>query len=113
MLYLDFRLYMFARKILQTLEESRRALDYDTQSPDEYPGELRRHALVESVHFSTRIEGNTLTFEQVEAVLAGRRVSAPQGQVQEVENYRDALLYLKSLILNGETIITEKNHQDH
>ena len=64
--------------------------------------------MAQSVHYSTRIEGNTLTLEQVRSVLAGRAVTAPADQIREVENYRDAISFVQSAATGREFAITEE-----
>lgn len=51
------------------------------------PGpQLRRSLKVRTIHASVAIEGNTLTEDQVTAVLEGKRVIAPQRDLLEVQN---------------------------
>ena len=64
--------------------------------------------MAQSVHYSTRIEGNTPTLEQVRSVLAGRAVTAPADQIREVENYRDAISFVQSAATGREFAITEE-----
>ena len=73
MLYLDFNPSMLTEQFVQELEDARNELDPYARLPEEYTVELRRHALVETIHYSTRIEGNTLTLEQVQSLLAGEK----------------------------------------
>ncbi len=47
---------------------------------------LRRKNRIRSIHSSLAIENNTLTLEQVTAVIAGKRVLGPPREVQEVKN---------------------------
>jgi Fic family protein len=47
---------------------------------------LRRENRIRSIHSSLAIENNTLTLEQVTAVIAGKRVLGPPKEVQEVKN---------------------------
>lgn len=47
---------------------------------------LRLSLRVRTIQASLQIEGNTLTEEQVTAVLEGRRVSAPERDLREVRN---------------------------
>jgi len=60
----------------------------------EFEVELRFRATVESVGSSTSIEGNPLNLQEVEKVLKGKIVSAPDYAIQEVLNYKDALDWL-------------------
>ena len=93
MLYLRFTPALDAGRLLDELQRARETLDRYQDSPDAYMGELRRHAIALSVHYSTRIEGNTLTLEQVESLLRGRQIAAPVSQQQEALNYREAMQY--------------------
>ena len=47
---------------------------------------LRRSFRIRTIHASLAIEGNTLSEEQVTAVLEGKRVIAPECELREVEN---------------------------
>jgi len=55
--------------------------------------ELSRKARIRATHYSTRIEGNRLTLEEAEEVIAGRRRAfhGRERDVAEVRNYWDAL----------------------
>lgn len=55
---------------------------------------LRREAMLSMVHHSTAIEGNTLTPFEVEKVLNGGNISAPEREIHEVKNYKKALDYV-------------------
>jgi len=50
---------------------------------------LRRGNRIKTVQASLAIEGNTLSLEQVTAVLAGKRVLAQSGEIQGVRNMSD------------------------
>lgn len=54
-------------------------------SPSKVPM-LRRENRIRSIHASLAIENNTLTLDQVTAVLAGKRVLGPPSEIQEVKN---------------------------
>ncbi len=45
---------------------------------------LRKTNRIKTIHGSTAIEGNTLTLDQVTAVLGGKRVSAPKSDIDAV-----------------------------
>ena len=45
---------------------------------------LRKTNRIKTIHGSTAIEGNTLTEDQVTAVLEGKKVVAPQREIDEV-----------------------------
>ncbi len=55
---------------------------------------LRKANRIHSIHSSCAIEANSLTYEEVTAVLNGRRVAAPAVEIREVENARDAYAHL-------------------
>lgn len=69
--------------------------------------ELRFRATVESVHSSTSIEGNPLNEQEVKKVLEGSVVSAPDYAIQEVLNYKKAIIWLnkEAAILNVKDIL--------
>ena len=50
---------------------------------------LRRISRIKTVHGSLAIEGNTLSVEQITAILEGKRVLAPPREINEVENALD------------------------
>lgn len=47
---------------------------------------LRRINRVRTIHGSLAIEGNTLSEEQITAILDGKRIMAPAREIQEVKN---------------------------
>lgn len=59
--------------------------------------QLRRQAILRMAHTSTSIEGNKLAQFEVGKVLEGKTVRAPQKDIQEVENYYQALKLLDEL----------------
>jgi len=62
---------------------------------------LRKEAIIRSAHFSTSIEGNNLTLEQVSALAAGRKIMARRKDRQEVLNYIQVLEGLDTLTADG------------
>jgi len=50
------------------------------------PTELRKKNRVKTIHSSLEIEGNTLTIEQITAILENRRVIGPKKDILEVKN---------------------------
>jgi Fic family protein len=55
-------------------------------SSEDYVPKLRRDNRIRSIHASLAIENNTLSLEQVTAVIAGKRVLGPPSEIQEVKN---------------------------
>lgn len=56
--------------------------------------QLRFRATVESVHSSTSIEGNPLNEQEVEKILHGNAITAPDYAIKEILNYKKALDWL-------------------
>ncbi len=75
------------------IEKLKTIFDHSSIIP-ELAIELRYRATVESVHSSTSIEGNPLNQQEVEKVLAGTTISAPDYAIKEVLNYKNALNWL-------------------
>lgn len=99
MLHLKFSPTPAIRQLLVELSLAREELDASLSDPAPFfLPELRRHVIAASVHYSTRIEGNTLTLEQVETLLRGGQVSAPPSQTQEALNYYEAMQYAQSVV---------------
>lgn len=108
MLYLRFNPYLAANRHLDELRTAREVLDQGLLEPGPVYGELRRHAVATSVHYSTAIEGNVLTLGQVESLLRGEQVAARDDQIQEVLNYREAISYVQEVGSQRENQITEQ-----
>lgn len=78
--------YTVSSKIVSLVAEICEALGRMSalQSPQEL--RLRRINRIRTVHGSLAIEGNTLTEEQISAIIDGKRVVAPLREIQEVRN---------------------------
>ncbi len=62
-----------------------------------YEKQFQQDAIVRTVHYGTRIEGNDLTFQEVAKLVEGRQITATERDVQEVINYRNVVAYLEEL----------------
>lgn len=62
-----------------------------------YEKQFQQDAVVRTVHYGTRIEGNDLTFQEVAKLVEGHQVTATERDVQEVINYRNVVSYLEEL----------------
>lgn len=111
MLYLRFNPYLEANRHLDELGRAREILDQGLLEPGPVYGELRRHAVAASVHYSTAIEGNVLTLGQVESLLRGGQVAAREDQLQEVLNYREAINYAQEVGSQRDSHVTEQTIQ--
>lgn len=58
---------------------------------------LRRQALIRMTHSSTAIEGNRLNINEIEALLARKKIDAPQRDIYEAQNYLKALKYIENI----------------
>jgi Fic family protein len=88
--------FTITNKILKnigTIEASREVINHAPLLPY-YEKQFRQDALIRTVHYGTRIEGNELNLDQAERVLAGQDVVARDRDIQEVINYRKAMEYV-------------------
>lgn len=72
------------------------------QLPENYKKELVSKVTAETVHASTAIEGNTLTEQQVDDVLNGKKVIAQAEDIKEVQNYNKALEFVEQMVKNAD-----------
>jgi Fic family protein len=72
-----------------------------------WEAKLRRQAILSNSHSSTAIEGNNLSFSQVEALSEGKDVSAEEKDKQEVLNYLEALEKIPALAEKGKFTIRD------
>lgn len=79
--------------IVAEIEKIKTIVDQATILP-ELEVQLRFRATVEAVHSSTSIEGNPLNQIEVQKVLQGNAVTAPDYAIKEVLNYKEALDWL-------------------
>lgn len=105
-----FQITAALTKVLMDIEASRQAVD---GLPITVPvlTSLRESARLISTHYSTQIEGNRLTQEQVDEVLHGGTFPNRERDEREVKNYYQALDFLDSLIKTKTTKIKEQDIQ--
>ncbi|WP_236869780.1 Fic family protein [Candidatus Bandiella numerosa] len=70
---------------------------------------LRESAKLVSTHYSTKIEGNRLTQEEVKEVISGSTFPNRKRDEKEVLNYYLAINYVDGLIKNEQGFLSEKN----
>lgn len=92
-------------KYLNQIEFARGIITQSVIIP-ELDATLKNRALLNSVHSSTAIEGNTLTFEEVGKLYNGKKVIARKNDKQEVLNYIRVLKEIEKIPLG--TKIREK-----
>ena len=79
------------------------------QIPEGYRKEFVSKVTAETVHASTAIEGNTLTENQVNDVLKGKKIYAEDQDIKEIINYNSALEYIEKLTREDKDfLMTEK-----
>lgn len=61
------------------------------------PTELRKRNRIKTIHSSLEIEGNTLTLEQITAIVENRRIIGPKRDIIEVKNAIEVYNYLDKL----------------
>ena len=106
----NFQITPALTKVLMDIEASRQVV---SSLPVTVPvlTSLRESARLISTHYSTQIEGNRLTQEQVEDVLHGGTFPNRERDEREVKNYHQALDFLDTLVKRKATLIAEKDIQ--
>ncbi|MBE9548381.1 MAG: Fic family protein [Proteobacteria bacterium] len=95
-------------QILMDIEASRQAVSTLPMTVQLLES-LRESARLTATHYSTQIEGNRLTQEQVGEVLHGGTFPNRERDEREVRNYYQALDYVDRLIKDGDVVISENN----
>ncbi len=62
-----------------------------------YEKQFQQEAVVRTVHYGTRIEGNDLTYQEVAKLVEGQKITGGERDIQEVINYRNVVSYLEEL----------------
>jgi Fic family protein len=106
----NFQITPALTKVLMDIEASRQAV---SSLPITVPvlTSLRESSRLISTHYSTQIEGNRLTQEQVEDVLDGGTFPNRERDEREVKNYYQALYFLDTLIKRKAGLLAEKDIQ--
>lgn len=101
--------FQYTHKIVNLLTQISTARELILNSPlvPKWEVSLRHEAIIRSAHFSTSIEGNRLSLEQVSNLVQGREVMATRKDKQEVLNYLNVLENIDKL--SEDKKITEKS----
>jgi len=83
-------------KNIGAIEGSKAIIDEAPLIPA-YEKQFQQDAVVRTVHYGTRIEGNDLTFQEVAKLIEGQSVTAADRSIQEVINYRNVVSYLEEI----------------
>lgn len=97
-------------KVLMDIEASRQAVS-ELPITIKVLESLRESARLTATHYSTQIEGNRLTQEQVGEVINGGTFPNRDRDEKEVKNYYQALEYVDVLINENHPTLYEKNIQ--
>lgn len=95
--------FTYNNKIINYLNRIEFARGILTQSSiiPELDATLKNRAFMKSVHASTAIEGNTLTFEDVGKLYNGQKIIARKNEKQEVLNYIEVLKKIDKIPLKS------------
>lgn len=101
--------YTVTDKILNNLTviASAREVIEQAHLVPKWEAKLRRQALLHNTHSSTAIEGNKLSFEQVEALAEGKDIISTNKDKQEVLNYLEALEKIPTLTEKGKIEVAD------
>ncbi len=83
-------------KNISAIEAAKAVIDEAPLIPA-YEKQFQQEAIVRTVHYGTRIEGNDLTFQEVAKLVEGHQITATERDIQEVINYRNVVSYLEEL----------------
>lgn len=83
-------------KNIGTIEAAKAIIDEAPLIPA-YEKQFQQEAIVRTVHYGTRIEGNDLTYQEVARLVEGRQITAAERDIQEVINYRNVISYLEEI----------------
>ncbi len=90
--------YKITRKILSQVSSiSEKLGEVNSANLSKPPTELRKQNRIKTIHSSLEIEGNTLTIEQITAIVENRRVIGPKKDILEVKNAIAVYDYLDKL----------------
>jgi len=83
------------------IEASKAIIDASPIIPA-YERQFQQDAILRTVHYGTKLEGNDLSFAQAAQVIEGKKVFAAKRDIQEVLNYRQLMSFLEKLIISEE-----------
>ena len=90
--------YEITTKILQLLTQiSEKIGEINASLLDKPSPELRKQNRIKTIHDSLKIEGNTLTEEQVTAIIENKRVIGPEKDIKEVLNAAEVYNHFEKL----------------
>lgn len=101
--------YQISHAILRHISQIEAAREVIENAPlvPFWERQFREEKALRQIHHSTKLEGNMLSLEEVQKVLAGEKVTAKKREVQEVINYRKVTEYIERFHLSGKQQIDE------
>ncbi|MEY2449684.1 MAG: hypothetical protein QOH79_3160, partial [Acidimicrobiaceae bacterium] len=93
---------------IKRITGSRLMLESHLQEAEPFHGAIKRQVMASVVHYSTKIEGNRLTREQVEAIIAGEAIEAPEKDKVEATNYLQAMRWAQTRAVDPEWRMTHE-----
>jgi Fic family protein len=94
--------YSITGKILKLVASiSERIGEVNSAHLTKPPTELRKRNRIKTIHSSLEIEGNTLTIEQITAIIENKRIVGPKKDILEVKNAINVYEYLNNLDPNS------------
>jgi len=92
-------LFTINNKILKNIGaiEAAKAIIDEAPLIPVYEKQFQQEAIIRTVHFGTRIEGNDLTYQEVQKLVEGHNITGTDRDIQEVINYRNVMNYLEEL----------------
>ncbi len=103
--------YDVTKRMAQALENIARAravLEEHLRRPEDWHGVIRRQVEAAVVHYSTAIEGNILTRDQVESIIAGEAIEVPEKDRIEAQNYYRAMKWAQTRSLDPDWRMTHE-----
>ncbi len=85
--------YQITNKTLNNIVETTKLTEEIAKKrvPNSEFRKIKRETLAKTAHYSTKIEGNPLTLEQVKSLLDGREIIAKKRAINEVQNYIETI----------------------
>jgi Fic family protein len=90
--------YKISSKILHLVSSiSEKIGEVNATHLNKPPTELRKRNRIKTIHSSLEIEGNTLTIEQITAIVENKKVIGPKKDILEVKNAISVYAYIDKL----------------
>ncbi|MCA9390531.1 Fic family protein [candidate division WWE3 bacterium] len=101
--------YSISHRILKHISQIEAAKEVIENAPlvPFWERQFREEKALRQIHHSTKLEGNMLSLDEVEAVLSGEKIVAKRREIQEVINYRKVTEYIDMFQSSDKTQISE------